>query len=164
VDLGQGHFPSGIDEFTLGTKGEETTHDLPGGPRNCGDGGNTQALVHLGSLRVIDSSDDLLDSIRLASYSRRNNVRIVSAAHGSEGMCASNPSSLEGFSIKAHPAHRDSREIAPKAAESFGILINNGDRVAPLVKSTSEQGSNPAAAHDDDVHAATLHPWWAAPE
>jgi hypothetical protein len=79
-------------------------------------------------------------------------------------MRASDTSGLKGFPVEAHSADRDAGKVAAESSKGFGILVNHRNRVPSLVEATCKQGTDPAAAHDDDVHAASLHPWLAAPD
>ena len=112
---------------------------------------------NLGATRIVDARDNRFDAIGLTRHPRREDVAVVSAADGCEGTCSLDACGLEGLPIEAHSRDRLPGEVAPEFAESSGILIDDGDRMAQVVQAVSEERADTAAAQDDDVHARTLH-------
>ena len=99
----------------------------------------------------------MLHVIRFTSYPGGEDVRVVAAAHGREGVGAFDPRILQGLTIEADALDRDAPEVRVELAERLCVLIDDGYRVALAIELVRQQGSHAAAPQDDDVHAATLH-------
>jgi hypothetical protein len=154
----ENHVTAWIAVFLCCPGGEEATKHLAGGPRNRGDGGNTESLVYLCTPEVINACDNSFNTVRFACHSSRDDVRVVTAAHRREGMSALDTRAFQGLPIKAHPGDSASVETLAKSPERLCLLVNDCNRVATLIKFLSEEGANATASEDDDVHTRNATP------
>ena len=76
----------GVAEVGLGAGGQQPAQHLVGGPLHGGDGRDAEPLVDLGAAGVVDAGDDLLDAERLAGDPGRDDVGVVAAGDGGEGV------------------------------------------------------------------------------
>lgn len=159
VNLGEDHGAAGIAVLILRAEREHAAQELPRRPGHGGDRRDAQPLVDLRPTRIVDAGDDLLDPVGLPGHPGRQDVRVVTGAHGGEGMGSLDAGTLERLAIEAHTGHRLSGEIGAELPEGPGILIDDRHGVSELVQSMRQQGSHATAPENHDVHARTLHAW-----
>ena len=117
VHLGQDDGAARVAVVVLGAEREDAAHDLLGGPRDGRDGGDAQALVDLRAPRVVDAGDDLLDAVGLARDAGGEDVAVVAAADGREGLGARDARGLEGLAVEADAGDGLAGELGAELAE-----------------------------------------------
>src|SRR5215468_2616805 len=90
---------------------EQPAQHLISRPAHGRDGRNAEPLIDLGAAGVVDSGGDALYAERLSRDPRGDDVRVVAAAHGGEGM------SFLDAGLDQHVAvEPDARDLAPPEA------------------------------------------------
>jgi len=110
-----------------GPEGKQAAHHLHGGPGDGRDSGNPESLVHLGAAGVVDAGNDLLDAVGLAGDSGSEDIAVVPAAHGGEGVGPLDARCLEGLTVETDPLDGLAAEVGAQLAEGVGILVDDSD-------------------------------------
>lgn len=138
--------------FDLSTLRDKASHDLtcsPGHGRNSRD---TQALVDLGSSRIVDPGHYVFDAVGFSGRASGDDICVITAAHRGEGMGHFYASCLKGLSIKPDPFDRLPTKLRTEAAKGLLILVDDGYGMPTLVKAVCEQCAYSACPENHDVH------------
>ena len=93
--------PGRVAEVGLGAGGQEPAQHLVGGPLHGRDRRDAEPLVDLGAAGVVDPGDDLLDAEGLARDPRGDDVGVVAAGDGGEGVGAADAGLLQDRLVEA---------------------------------------------------------------
>ena len=109
--------------------GEQSAQHLVAGPLHRGDGGDAEALVDLGAARVVDARHDVLDAVLLARDAGGEDVRVVAARDGGEGVGVVDAGGPQGVAVEADPGDGAPLERGAEATERGLVLVDDGDLV-----------------------------------
>jgi hypothetical protein len=70
---------------------------------------------------------------RLAGDPRRDDVRVVAAAHGGEAVGPLNARPGQDIAVEAHSRHPVALEGRAEPAEGLGVLVDDRNRVAAVL-------------------------------
>ena len=157
VDLADDDLAAGVSMFNVCALRNHAAHDLTCCPRHSGDRWNPQALVHLRAAGVINARNDVFHSVRFAGCSRRDDVGVVAAADGGEGVSSSNSCRFQGLPIKSDAANGLTLKCRTQPTKRLFILVDDGHGVTGFVESIGEQGPHASCAKNHNVHVVTLH-------
>ena len=103
----------------------------------------------------------LLHAEGLAGHPGGDDVGVVAAAAGREGLRVGDPGLDQGVAVEADPHDGAAAEVGGELAERLGVHVDDSDRMALPVHGLRERGPDSAAAEDHDVHDrnATRGPW-----
>ena len=107
-----------VAEVGLGAGRQQPAQHLVGGPLHRGDGGDAEPLVDLGAAGVVDAGDDLLDAERLAGDTRGDDVGVVAAGDGREGVGAPDAGLLQDRLVEAVAGDLVAVEAGPEPPEA----------------------------------------------
>jgi hypothetical protein len=155
--------PGRVGQLRQVTLGEEAAQHLIGGPLDRRHSGYAEALVDLGSPRVVDPGHDVLHPERLAGNARRENVGVVTTGDGCEGVCRVDPGLAQRVAIEPHPRDGPPIEGGPEPSKGRLLLIDDRHIVAASLEGPCDGGAHSTASHDHEVHVATLHRHGSAP-
>ena len=150
LDVQQGTAGEALFDVLLAV--EEQEHDAGCRPPHRGDGGDVQSLVDLGAPGVVDPGDHLRDVVVLAGDPGRDDVRIVPVGDGHERIRLLDPRLLQHLAVEAEADDGFGLEARREPVERLWPLIDDGDGVAGFGQLHGESGTDPPAAHDQDVH------------
>jgi hypothetical protein len=102
-DLGEHDLARGVGELWDVPLGQQAPQHLVAGPLHRRHGGDAEALVDLGAARVVDARDDVLDAEGLARDPRGEDVGVVTAGDGGEGIGLSIRASRRVSAIETDP-------------------------------------------------------------
>ena len=87
---------------------------------------------------------------------RREDVGVVAARDGGEGVGALDAGLQQRVPVEADTGDATAAELAAEAAEGGRVLVDDGDVVPDALERACERGTDAAAAHDDEVHGMTV--------
>ena len=142
----------GVAEVGLGAGRQDPPQHLVGGPLDRRDGGDAEPLVDLGAAGVVDARDDLLDPEGLAGHPRGDDVGVVAAAHGGEGVGPLDAGLGQDGLVEAVAGHLGAVEGRAEPTEGVGVAVDDADGVVAVLEAAGERRADAATAHDHDVH------------
>ena len=140
-----------------GALGKQAAEHLVGGPAHRAHRRDPETLVDGGPARVVDARHDVLDTIGLTGNARSENVGVVPAAHRGKGVGVLDAGLDQRVPVKAEAGHPFALETVPQTAKGRAVAVDDSHVVALALETECQGRANPAAAHNDEVHAATLH-------
>ena len=141
-----------VAEVGLGAGGQQPAQHLVGGPLHRRDRGDAEALVDLGAAGVVDAGDDLLDAEGLPGHPRRDDVGVVAAADGREGVGALDAGLGQHGLVEAVAGHLGAVERRAQTPERVGVAVDDADGVVAVLEAAGERRADAATTHDHDVH------------
>ena len=123
-------------------------------PRDGRDGRDPEALIHLGSLRVVDARDDALDAEGLARDPGSEDVGVVAGRDRGECVRVLDLRFVERVPVEPRSLDGEPFEIRRQPPERLAIAIDDCDRVTLGLEGAGKPGADPSAADDDDVHGS----------
>ena len=133
MHLGKRDRAARVPVFVLGSHREHPAHDLACSPSDGCNRRDSESLVNLGPSLVVDARNDPVDAVGLAGDPRGEDVRVVAAAHGGEGVGTLDAGGLEGLSIESDAGYGQPAEISGQPAELLGLHVDDRDGMAELV-------------------------------
>ena len=144
--------PVGSVHSRLDLVGQQAPPDLVDGPRHRGHGGDAQPQVDLGPPGVVDPGHHVGDLVGLPGDAGGEDVGVVAAGHGGQGVGLAGPGPVEVVAVEARSDHVVPGQSGGQAAEGLGVPVDDGHRVALLGQPHGQARPDPTASHDDDVH------------
>ena len=157
VHLGQ-HQPAGWVAEVAGQVllGKDPAEHLVRAPAHGGDRGDAEALVDLGAARIVDPRHDVRDVERFAGHPGGQDVRVVAAGHGGEGVGLFDAGLLERFPVEADAGDLAAGETGPEPPEGTVVLVDDRDRMAGVLQGVRQGCPNTATTHDHEVRHTCL--------
>src|SRR4029079_18479921 len=154
---------AGVGVFGHRALGQQSAQHLVRGPANGAHRGDTEALVDLSPAGVVDACHHVLDAVRLTGDAGSEDVGVVPVADGSERVGVLDAGLAEGVPVEPDAGNPLALEAAPQSAEGSAVGVDDGHIMALALETEGQGRPDPAATHDDEVHAATLTPRTAPP-
>src|ERR1022692_1240364 len=151
-DLGEHHGAGRIAPERFRAFRQQPAQHLVRGPADGRHGGYAEPLIDLGPARVVDARHDTAHVERLAGDARRDHVRVVAAAGGSERVGTLDARLDENITIEADAGDLAAPEARSQLAERPRLLVNDCNRVPLVLDNVGDSRANPPAPHNHDVH------------
>src|SRR6266568_4595263 len=150
--LGDRHHAGRVAPHLVVPVRDDVAEDPVGRPPDGSHRRDTEPLVDLGALRVVDPCDDPGHAEGLPGQPGGDDVGVVAAGHGGEGVRALDAGGDQDVPVEADPGDGLPGEVGAEAAERVGVLVDHRDRVATRLEHVRQGRTDPSAAHDHDVH------------
>ena len=131
---------------------EQAAHHRLGGALHRGDRRDAEALVQVGTRRVVDACDDVLDVKDLTCDARGNNVRVITRRDGRKRIRVLDVRLTQAVAVHAHARYTTTGKVRREARESLGILVNNRHGMTRGVQRRCQASADAPATHDHKVH------------
>src|SRR5665647_889110 len=158
--VGDDDMAAGVCVFGDRALRQQPAQHLVRSPAHSADRGDAEALVYLRPAWVVDARDDVFDAVRLAGNAGSQDVGVVSVAHRGERVGLLDAGLDQGVAVESEAGHTLALEAVSQTAKGRAVGVDDGHIVALTLETARQGRTDPAATHDDEVHAATLHRAW----
>ena len=157
VDFGEHQPARGLPEVAGDVLfGQDPAQHLVGAPAHRGDRGDAEALVDFGAARVVDPGHHVGHVEGLARHPGGQDVGVVAAGHGREGIGLLDAGLLQRVPVKADAGDLPAGEARAEPPEGAVVLVDDGHRMAGVLQRVRQGCPDTATTHDHEVRHTCL--------
>src|SRR5699024_1845816 len=140
--------------------GQQRTKEPVRGPRNGGDGRDTEPLVDGGSFVVVDTCHHARHVEVLPGNAGGDDVRVVATGHRGERIRLADRSLVEYLAVETDADDLSAAELAAESAKSLAVPVDDRDIMAEPLQRGRERGADTPTPHDDHVQRSASSCCW----
>lgn len=136
--------------------GKQRPEDLVGGPSDRRDRLDPESLIDLCPAGVVDPSHDLTGSVVLLRDAGADDVGVITARDGGEGLRVLDAGRFQDLAIERDADDLLPAEVRFEPFECLGILVDDGDGVSESFQIGRQFRSDSTATGNNYVHLSSL--------